>query len=224
MLDEFQAIAAVDRADAVIRAQIQHHTDRVSYLFAGSDQSVTEMLFADRARPLYGQAERIDLGPFDPDASADYVETRMAETGRAMTADALSAYLAIAGGHPQRAMLVADCAWSIVDDGGSIDRPELEAAVDDAICRCADEFTATASLLTDAQARVARLVAWGEPLTGAAAGRLGVSQGSSRAAAATLVERGLLRRDGLPPRARRPALRRVAPPPRPEALTDIGGS
>ena len=196
VLDEFQAIAAVDRADAVIRAHIQHQTDRVSYLFAGSDQSITDMLFADRARPLYGQAERISLGPFDPDALADYVEVRMAETGRALTADAITAYLTVVGGHPQRAMLVADCAWSLVDDGGTIDRPELDAAVDDAVARCADEFAATATLLTDAQARVARLVAWGEPLTGAAAGRLGVSQGSSRAAASTLVERGLLRRDG----------------------------
>ena len=196
VLDEFQAIAAVDRADAVIRAHIQHQTDTVSYLFAGSDQSVTEMLFADRARPLYGQAERISLGPFDPDALADYVETRMADTGRVLTDDALSAYLRIVGGHPQRAMLVADCAWSLVDEGATIDRPELDAAVDDALDRCADEFRATTGLLSDAQSRVARLVAWGEPLTGAAAGRLNVSQGSSRAAAATLVDRGLLRREG----------------------------
>src|SRR5438067_3074852 len=34
VLDEFQAIAAVDRADAVISSQIQHQTDAVSYLFA----------------------------------------------------------------------------------------------------------------------------------------------------------------------------------------------
>ena len=113
-----------------------------------------------------------------------------------LTDDALTAYLTIVGGHPQRAMLVADCAWSLVDDGATIDRPELDAAVDDAIARCADEFAATTTLLTDAQSRVARLVAWSEPFTGAAAGRLGVSQGSSRAAAATLVDRGLLRRDG----------------------------
>ncbi len=70
VLDEFQAIASVECADAVLRSHIQHHTDRVSYLFCGSDQSVTELLFTDRARPLYGQAERIRLGPFDPDELA----------------------------------------------------------------------------------------------------------------------------------------------------------
>lgn len=192
VLDEFQAIATVDRADAVIRSHIQHHTDQVSYLFAGSDQSVTDMLFSDRARPLYGQAERMHLGPFDPDELADYVEARLAETARTITAQALAAFLGTVGGHPQRAMLVADAAWAVVDDGGTIDRPELDAAVAAALERCREEFTATMSLLTGAQSRVARLLAWGEPLTGAAAGRLGLPQGSARAAATALTDRGLL--------------------------------
>lgn len=191
MLDEFQAIA-VGRADAVIRSQIQHQTEWVSYLFAGSEQSVTDMLFSDRARPLYGQAEAIALGPFEPDALAAYVEARLADTGRSITAPALAAYLGTVDGHPQRSMLVADAMWATVDSEGTIDVAELAAAVDDAVARCASEFTAIFDLLTDAQARVARLVAWGEPLTGAAAGRLSLSQGSARSAAAALVNRGLL--------------------------------
>lgn len=196
VLDEFQAVAGVERADAIIRSQIQHHAEAVSYLFAGSDQSVTEMLFADRSRPLYGQAERVRLGPFDADALAGYLEDRLADSGRTITPAALRRYLEVTGGHPQRAMLVADAAWSAVDDGGSVDLAELAAAVDESLERCREEFGATAAFLSDAQARVARLVAWNEPLTGAAAGRLRLSQGSARAAAAVLVKRGVLRRDG----------------------------
>ncbi|HTC81116.1 MAG TPA: AAA family ATPase, partial [Acidimicrobiia bacterium] len=180
VLDEFQAIAAVNRADAVIRSQIQHQTDTVSYLFAGSDQSVTDMLFTDRARPLYGQAERMALGPFDADALAAYVESRLADSDRSITASALAAYLSMTGGHPQRSMLLADAMWHTVEAGGTIDVAEVAVALDDALTRSADEFTAILGLLTDAQARVARLVAWGEPLTGAAAGRLSLSQGSAR--------------------------------------------
>ncbi|MGH9153356.1 MAG: AAA family ATPase [Acidimicrobiales bacterium] len=196
VLDEFQAVAEVERSDAVIRSQIQHHTDRVSYLFAGSDQSVTEMLFADRSRPLYGQAERVHLGPFDGDELATYVEDRLSTTGRRMTAEAMAAYLGVTEGHPQRSMLVADAAWGAVDDGGEIDLPELAAAVEVALERCREEFGAVVGFLSDAQARVARLVAWGEPLTGAAAARLRLSQGSARSAARVLVERGLLRAVG----------------------------
>lgn len=192
VLDEFQAVAEVGRADAIIRSQIQHHTDQVSYLFAGSDQSVTDMLFADRSRPLYGQAERVRLGPFDADELAGYVEDRLGDTGRTITPAALRRYLELTEGHPQRAMLVADAAWGAVDDNGVIDLVELAAAVEESLERCRDEFSATAGFLSDAQARVARLVAWGEPLTGAAAARLRLSQGSARSAAKVLVERGVL--------------------------------
>ncbi len=192
VLDEFQSIAEVARADAIIRSQIQHHAESVSYLFAGSDQSVTEMLFSDRSRPLYGQAERLHLGPFDPDALAAYVEERLGVSGRIITPAALRRYLEVTDGHPQRAMLVADAAWATVDDGGTIDLAELAGAVEDALDRCREEFTSTAGFLTDAQARVSRLVAWGEPLTGAAAGRLRLSSGSARAAGTALVEMGVL--------------------------------
>ena len=195
VLDEFQAIADVDRADAVIRSQLQHQMEHVSYLFAGSEQSVTEMLFSDRDRPLYGQAERLVLGPFDPDALAGYIESRLADTNRSITAPGLAAYLAATACHPQRSMLVADAMWSTVDAGRTIDVAEVAAALDDALARCVDEFTAILDLLTDAQTRVARLVAWAEPLTGAAARRLSLSQGSARSAAVALLDRGLLRVD-----------------------------
>lgn len=193
VLDEFQAIAEVDRADAIIRSQIQHQTESVSYLFAGSEQSVLELLFSDRARPLYGQAERIILDPFEPDALAAYVESHLAHGGRSITAAAVGAYLEVSRGHPQRSMLMADAMWSTVEAGGTIDLPEVGAALDDAVTRCAEEFAALLGLLSDAQARVARLVAWAEPLTGAAAGRLALSQGSARSAAGTLVDRGIMR-------------------------------
>lgn len=193
VLDEFQAIAQIDRADAIIRSQIQHQTESVSYLFAGSEQSVLEMLFSDRARPLYGQAERIVLGPFDLDALAAYVESHLAATGRSITAAALAAYLEVSRGHPQRSMLMADAMWSRVEAGRAIDVPEVADALNDALSRCAEEFTAILGLLSDAQARVARLVAWDEPLTGAGARRLALSQGSARSAAGALTDRGVLR-------------------------------
>ena len=89
-------------------------------------------------------------------------------------------------------MLLADAMWNAVEAGGTVDVPEVAVALDDALTRSADEFTAILGLLSEAQARVARLVAWGEPLTGAAARRLSLSQGSARSAAAALVDRGLL--------------------------------
>ncbi len=206
VLDEFQEIGGVARADAVIRSQIQHQTESVSYLFAGSDQSTMDLLFNDRARPLYGQAEHLTLPPFDPVDLSDHLRLRLAETDRTITDEALAAYLAVVDGHPQRSMLVADCLWGTVDDGGTVDRPEFEQALDLAMDRCRGEFERLADLVSDSQLRVLRLVAWGEPLTGAAAQRLSVSQGSARAAAKALEGKGLLHRIDRRPRILDPML------------------
>lgn len=68
VLDEFQAVAGVPPVDAVIRLVIQHQRERVSYLFAGSEQSLLDSLFSVRAAPrLYGQAERLVLPPLAPE-------------------------------------------------------------------------------------------------------------------------------------------------------------
>lgn len=192
VLDEFQTIASVPNADAVIRSQIQHQSARVSYLFSGSERSTLRMLFAERSRPLYGQAEQMSMGPFDLGDLGSYVNDRLESTGRDITGPALTAYLAFVAGHPQRSMLVADCMWATVGDGETIDRPEVSAAIALAVERCEAEFDNAYEMLSDAQVRVLRLLAWDEPLTGAGAGRLGLSSGSGRAAAETLTDRGLL--------------------------------
>ncbi len=196
VLDEFQAIASIERADAIIRSHIQHHTDQVSYLFSGSQRSTLHMLFDDRARPLYGQAEQISLGSFDPRDLGDYLVEHFAATGRDLSSEAITAYLAFVEGHPQRSMLVADCLWATVKPGETVERPQLSAAIDEAVKRGDAEFNGIYSVLSDAQTRLIRLLAWSEPPTGAAAKRLELTQGSARAAAAKLTELGLLDRDG----------------------------
>jgi hypothetical protein len=192
VLDEFQAIASIADADAVIRSQIQHHSATVSYLFSGSERSTLHMLFAERSRPLYGQAERMSLPPFDLGDLGSYVTDRLESTGRDITGPGLTAYLAFVDGHPQRSMLVADCMWGTVGEGETIDRQEVNDGIASALARCEAEFDSAYEMLSDAQVRVLRLLAWDEPLTGAAAGRLGLSSGSGRAAAETLTDRGLL--------------------------------
>jgi uncharacterized protein len=56
IFDEFQDILAVkERADAVIRSEIQHHGDAASYVFAGSHVGMMRELFTDRRRAFYGR-------------------------------------------------------------------------------------------------------------------------------------------------------------------------
>lgn len=189
VLDEFQAIGPVPNADAVLRSRIQHQRDRVSYLFAGSEQSILRAIFSDRARPLFGQAEQIALGPLPGPMAADFVAARFEATARDAGA-ALGALVALAGGHPQRVAFLADALWQLTPDGGRADLGLWSTALHQALVRSAAEFTALESGLEPGQRKMARVLAAGEPPTGAYAERLGLSKGGARGALDALVGRG----------------------------------
>lgn len=192
VLDEFQAVSAVPPVDAVIRSVIQHQRERVSYLFAGSEQSLLEGLFSRRAAPLYGQAERITLPVLAAEPLGEFIDTKFTATGRSVSAPAMSGLLGVVSGHPQRAMLLAHHLWEATPEGTAADHDTLATAQAAALAYSEPEFTATMALLSDAQRKVLRLAAWGLPLYGAAAGRLRLTKGGAQSATATLRRNGLL--------------------------------
>lgn len=189
VLDEFQAIGAVANADAILRSRIQHQRERVSYLFAGSEQSLLQAIFADRARPLFGQAERLSLGPLPPDVAATFVADRFDRTGRD-AGPALAPLVALAGGHPQRLALLADALWNHTAEGGVAGLDTWAASLERALVRATPEFDAVEAGLEPGQRKMVRVLAAGEPPTGAYAGRMGLSKGGARGALRALVGRG----------------------------------
>lgn len=191
VLDEFQAVADVDRAAAVVRARIQHQRDRVSYLFSGSEQGVLAALFADRAAPLYGQAERFELGPLPADVAADYVAGRFDETERS-AGDGLGPLVETASGHPQRLNLLAHHLWGEVEPGGSASKEDWVSALELSLAHARPEFDAIWASLIGSQRRALRLAAWGEPLHGAAASRLSLGGGAGTAAKKALIRASIL--------------------------------
>lgn len=189
VLDEFQAIAPVSNADAVLRSQIQHQRDRVSYLFCGSEQSLLRAIFSDRARPLYGQSEQIALGPLLPEVAIELVSTRFEETGRD-AGEALTSLVATAAGHPQRLGFLADSLWQVTAESTEAGAGEWGQALDRALRRANAEFLAVESGLPMTQRKIALVLALGEPPTESVAERMGLSKGSARGALEALVGKG----------------------------------
>lgn len=199
VFDEFQAIGDVANADAVIRSKIQHQRERVSYLFAGSEQGMLRSIFADRARPLYGQAEQLVLGGLDDDVVVEMVTAKFSATDRD-PGEALEALVALAGGHPQRVAVLGDALWHATAPGSTAGLVNWAAALDAALRTADSEFRALDSGITAVQRRVLRVLAAGEPPYGAAAARLGVRKASARDALATLVARSIVADRQGPPR------------------------
>jgi len=159
VFDEFQdVLAAKDRADAVIRSEIQHHGDAASYVFAGSQLGMMRRLFGDRRRALYGQAQAVELSPLAPDDIAEDVARRFAATNRDV-ATALDLLLDAGDGHPQRTMLLANALWDEVGPGETATEEHWFAAYDRAMVEVRDELRAIWIGLSTGQRRVLTAVA-----------------------------------------------------------------
>jgi uncharacterized protein len=201
IFDEFQDIlAATDRADALIRAEIQHHGDAASYVFAGSQVGMMSNLFSDRRRAFFGQAGPVDLPPLRPDDVADYLSLRFEATGRAI-GSALPPLLETADGHPQRTMLLAYVLWELTEDGEEATEEIWLAAYDRVMHEVRDELRAVWSGLPTSQRRALAAIAekGGKGLY-AAGRRYGGSRGGAvQKAVETLLDRGEIAEDPASP-------------------------
>jgi hypothetical protein len=107
VFDEFQdLLSAGPGLDGLLRSHVQYHGDAAVYIYAGSQPSLMRKLFSDRERPLYGQAEPLELGPLPVDEVLVELAERFDQLGED-PAGALSPLVGTAAGHPQRTMLLA---------------------------------------------------------------------------------------------------------------------
>lgn len=107
VFDEFQdLLSAGPSLDGLLRSHVQYHGEAAVYVYAGSQPSMMRRLFSERERPLYGQAEALELGPLPADEVLVELAARFAELGEDPDG-ALAPLVGTAGGHPQRTMLLA---------------------------------------------------------------------------------------------------------------------
>lgn len=190
VMDEFQSVASVENAEALIRSTIQHQRDRLSYLFAGSEQSILTTIFGSQSAPLYGQAEQFRLGRLPNADLADLIEGKFHQTNRTI-AGAMPHLLEMSRGHPQRAAFLAHHVWEATDVDSTAGDDEWMSGFDVAMLRSKHEFVAVEAGLEPGQRKMARLLAWGEPPYGASARRLGLPKGTATKAIAALERRSL---------------------------------
>lgn len=199
--DEFQVVLDVGgHLDALIRSVIQHHAQSANYIFAGSHPGLMTALFAERERPLYAQAAAVRLGRLDDADLADYVAERFARTGRDATG-ALPALLDSAGGHPQRAMLLAHLLWEATGPRGAADDDTFAEAFAAAGRWLSEDFEATWGRWTLVERRVVTATASAPERLYArrTLQRFELSKASAQKAAKRLIEGGELERDDRSP-------------------------
>ena len=105
--DEFQDVVRVgDALTGTIRSELEQHGKVAAYVFSGSHPGLMRDLFSDRRHAFFAQAKPVDLPRLGAEDLAEYIGSRF-ESGGRDPGEPLELLLAIADGHPQRAMLLA---------------------------------------------------------------------------------------------------------------------
>lgn len=219
VFDEFQdLLTAGPSLDGLLRSHVQYHGDAAVYVYAGSQPSLMRKLFTDRERPLYGQAEPLELGPLPVDEALAELSERFEELGEDPVG-ALSPLLSTAAGHPQRTMLLAHLlhrelsaralGTTTLPEGGLVDGIALDGialdgiALADAVVRRALTMTNEAHqgvwdhLASGKKAVLAALADGDSPTGTTTARRLGSSRATLQSALRELGKEGQhVTRDG----------------------------
>lgn len=196
VFDEFSGIAGVKGAAGLVRTELQHHYRDLGIAFAGSQPSTMRMLFSDRAQPFFAQADLLEIGPLRDAEVTALVEDGFTRTGRS-AGDVVDKLVALAQGHPQRAMQMADAVWRATGPGGTADDDAWSAALADVREGVDAGLERLYALLPPGRQRALRIVAGGGSLFGTAADVVELGPGSAQNAVEVLMDNGdVVRTDG----------------------------
>lgn len=198
IFDEFQEVLKAGRElDAVLRSRIQHHGDAASYIYAGSHPGLMNELFSRRERPLFGQAQPLQLDPLSDADLAEYIAARFDQTGR-QVGEALEPLLDFVQGHPQRAMMLAHHLWRVTEPRGAAQLELFEQAVDAVREEATEALEAIWGSLAPVERRVVAALARAEAslLSNRTLARFDLAKSSAREARDRLVQAGDLHRVG----------------------------
>jgi hypothetical protein len=196
VFDEFQdLLTARDDLDGLLRSRIQYHGDAAAYVYAGSEPSMMHALFDRRERPLFAQADPLELGRLPFDDTVDDLGRRFAAEGQD-PGEALAELVAFAGGHPQRTMLLAYLLSERLAEGAS-GTPALAAEIlTDAIARTRSAHQALWGQLERSERVLLAAVADGTaPTSRALAAEHGVAHSTLARASDRLTDQGHVVRD-----------------------------
>ncbi len=189
IIDEFSGIVGTPGAAGLLRTALQHDYERIGLLFAGSEPSTMEMLFADRAQPFYAQADIVRAPRLSLSELTEAVEHGFAATGR--DAGSLAAEIhAFTEGHPHRSMQLADAAWRSVVPGAGVGPTTFGLALVAVVAAADSGLERLFASLPTGEQRALRTMAAGESLFGAYGSSLGLSTGGAQHARRQLNEQG----------------------------------
>ncbi len=193
VIDEFTGLNAVEGAAGLLRTKLQHHVQEVGLLLAGSEPTAMTEMFSDIHQPFYAQADLVEIEPFTASEWNQIIDEGFASTGEDPGNLAAQVHQ-FTGGHPYRAMQLADSVWRSVHLGGAKADAAWAEGVEAVRASTGPTLEMLFSSFSGAEQSVLRAVAGNRPMFGGSLDLFGSSSGGVAAARDRLVANGTLSR------------------------------
>ncbi len=120
-LDEFQEITHLNGLplEKIFRSTLQHH-ENVSYIFAGSERSLIDMIFEERERPFYRFAKQMELRPISGSVLERFIMDKFALSGKKIDRDAAAWIAEFSRGVPYYVQHICHEVWYMTGEVADI--------------------------------------------------------------------------------------------------------
>jgi len=131
MFDEFSDIAKYDgeRLEKALRSSMQRH-EHLSYVMAGSAQSVMISMVREEGRPFYRLGRIMELGPIPRDAYAAFISGWFERGGYGLPGNAVHRILDLGDDVPHSIQRLCHVLWEAARGRGQIAPGDIEHAPD----------------------------------------------------------------------------------------------
>lgn len=161
ILDEFQDLHKFggEKTEWHLRGVVQRHK-HLSYVLAGSRESLITAMLSDRNRAFYDLAERLYMGPIDAEHMATWIDERFVDA-QVVPNGCGSVVVRIAGPRTRDRVRLARATYTITQQKGYVEGDDIVRGLDLIVDEQAAEYLALWRGLTATQQNVLRAVAAG---------------------------------------------------------------
>lgn len=159
-IDEFQEVRTLDGSvlEKAMRARFQQQP-RVSYVFAGSKESLMWEMVRSRRSPFYQSGPTLPLGPIPAADFKAYLSSRFGRTGMTTSDSRLDEVLALANEVPFNVQYLCHALWAVKNGKGEVSENDIQQAIEYVLATEGEYYTALWNQLSLHQRRTVRALA-----------------------------------------------------------------
>jgi AAA+ ATPase superfamily predicted ATPase len=197
ILDEFQEVAKIDKADALIRGALQSLEGNMAIIITGSKQHLLSQLFYHPKKPLYQWGDTIELTEIAYEKYHAYIAARLSQASKSISLEVAKNIQDMCCRVPEAINRLCD--FLADGEGAGITTENAAAGMKDLVIASRSIYGETLSRFSSGERKILRYIAGSGHIAGYTSVELtqqtGVPPSSSRRIIEGLIDLGILYKD-----------------------------